>query len=209
MITERDFDDIICKLRADPDLLNGMSLDEHIQWSEAAKAPTNADDFALEAIFVICNSGMKHTVARRIYDRCSSALLRGEPVVSEHRAQLGLTPVFGHHRKASAMEDIWQRRDDILVGYLAAEDKIEFCGSLPWIGGITKYHLAKNFGADVAKPDVHLVRLATAENTTPQELCDRLAKGSGYKSRTVDLILWLGCAKGILKVPRMSGSDLG
>jgi hypothetical protein len=57
---------------------------------------------------------------------------------------------------------------------------------------------SENLGADVAKPDVHLNRLAEAERVTAQELCERLAKETGYRAATVDLILWRACANGII-----------
>jgi hypothetical protein len=75
---------------------------------------------------------------------------------------------------------------------------VAFCGTLPWVGPITKYHLAKNFGGNFAKPDVHLQRLADAEGTTPQELCERLGEATGYRASTIDLILWRACADGII-----------
>lgn len=107
--------------------------------------------------------------------------------------------VFKHPGKADAIWAIWQDRQRLFEGYMAAPDKLEFCGGLPWIGGITKYHLAKNFGAQVAKPDVHLQRLADAEGVTPQQLCERLAVETGYKVPTVDVVLWRACATGLVK----------
>lgn len=159
-----------------------------INWSENAKPPTSAEDFALEAVFVICNSGMKNTVARGIYDRI-------RPMIESGGSALN---VFGHYGKATAIDIIWIRREEFFASYMAAEDKVEFCASLPWIGPITKYHLSKNFGAQVAKPDVHLQRLADREGVTAQALCERLAEVSGYKIATVDLLLWRACAEGII-----------
>lgn len=89
----------------------------------------------------------------------------------------------------------------------AADDKLAFCESLPWIGGITKYHLAKNFGADVAKPDVHLKRLADAAGCTAQALCDRLARETGYRVGTVDVVLWRACAIGLVDSRAAGGTD--
>ncbi|TPM55328.1 hypothetical protein FJ959_18135 [Mesorhizobium sp. B2-2-4] len=180
MITAADFRNIITAL--------GEQALEDIEWSENLKPPVDADDFALEAIFVICNSGMKNTVARRIFEKCRDELYRGGNARN----------VFGHLGKATAINDIWNGRAALLERYNAALDKIEFCASLPWIGDITKYHLAKNFGADVAKPDVHLQRLADREVTTAQALCDRLAAATGYRAATVDVVLWRACANGVL-----------
>lgn len=180
MITGSDFHRIIACL--------GEQGQEDITWSEACCAPTDADDFASEAIFVICNSGMKNTIAVKIFAKVMAAIQGG----------VSTFDVFRHPGKAKAIDDIWRRRDELMAGYLAAVDKVSFCETLPWIGGITKYHLAKNFGADVAKPDVHLQRLADREGVTPQQLCERLARDSGYKIATVDVLLWRACADGIL-----------
>lgn len=161
---------------------------DDIEWSENIQPPADADDFASEAIFVICNSGMKNTVARGIFARVMAAINAGG---SAHEG-------FGHAGKATAIDDIWSRRHELLRAYLAAHDKVEFCASLPWIGKITKYHLAKNFGAQVAKPDVHLKRLADREGVTAQTLCERLAASSGYRIATVDVLLWRACSNGII-----------
>lgn len=166
----------------------GEQGQDDIAWSENLKPPVDADDFASEAIFVICNSGMKNTIAVKIFAKVMAAIQGG----------ISAFAVFGHPGKAKAIDAIWRDREALLASYSAAPDKIEFCASLPWIGGITKYHLAKNFGADVAKPDVHLQRLADREGVTAQALCERLAAESGYRTATVDVLLWRACANGIL-----------
>ena len=180
MITAADFG----RLR----VAMGAQAAEDIAWAEALAAPPDAVEFAEETIFVICNSGMRFTVARQIYDRCMSALYEGRPVMS----------VFGHKGKAAAIERIWAEREALHRGFLAAVDKVEFLVALPWIGDITKFHLAKNFGVDVAKPDVHLQRLADREGCTAQALCERLAGETGFRVATVDTVLWRACATGFL-----------
>lgn len=159
-----------------------------IHWSENVQPPASAKQFAKEAIYVICNSGMKNSVAIGIFNRCITALESGQSAKT----------VFGHPGKSAAIDDIWRRRLYLFGQYKRSSDPIEFCASLPWIGPITKFHLAKNFGTDVAKPDVHMVRLAEAENTNSQELCKRLALETGYRAATVDMILWRACADGII-----------
>ena len=62
--------------------------------------------------------------------------------------------------------------------------------SIPWIGGITKYHLAKNLGFDCCKPDRHLVRISKEYNTSPEELCKRISEATGDRVATVDLVIW-------------------
>jgi hypothetical protein len=62
--------------------------------------------------------------------------------------------------------------------------------------------LAKDFGLQVAKPDVHLARLAARENASVERLCSRLSKQSGFGVAAVDTILWRACATGILDSKR-------
>ena len=159
-----------------------------IEWSEVIAPPADADDFGGEAIFVICNSGMKNTVAREIFKRVMAAL----------GAAQSASTAFRHPGKSAAIDTIWRDRAALYAAYMAADDKLAACEALPWIGGITKYHLAKNFGADVAKPDVHLQRLADQHGCTPQALCDRLAAETGYRAATIDTVLWRACAEGVI-----------
>ena len=159
-----------------------------VEWAENLGPPANADEFAQEIIFVICNSGMNHVVARRIYDKVMGALRTG--------ARCFLA--FKHQGKAFAIEDIWRERRVLFAAYKATDDKLGFIAMLPWIGGVTKYHVAKNFGLQYAKPDVHLTRLAKTFDTTPQAMCELMAKRSGYKVATIDTLLWRAAAIGIL-----------
>lgn len=170
-------------------VITAAGYGDDVRWSESVQPPSDPDEFAREAIFVICNSGMRFTVAQGIFNRVMAALEAGE----------GAGTAFGHKNKAAAIDHIWLNRRRLLVEYTQAEDKLSYCESLPHIGGITKYHLAKNFGADVAKPDVHLQRLADAEGVSPQELCSRLADETGYRVATVDLVLWRACAIGEIR----------
>lgn len=171
-----------------------------ISWSENIKEARDAEHFAGEAVWVIINSGMKHTVARLIHDRVERAICEGRPVIE----------AFRHPGKAAAIEHIIDNRYALFADFLAAAERdrgdpkaphvLAFCQSLPWIGGITKFHLAKNLGVDCAKPDVWLVRLAKVTGEDPHELCARLARESGDRIATVDLVLWRCMARGWLKL---------
>ena len=181
MITLDRFREIEAAVRA-------AGYSDAIKRSETPIAPASAYEFAAGAIYVIANSGMRNSVARPIFERCMIAL----------EATDSCKAVFGHPGKSAGIDLIWAERDRLFAEYLAAEDKVTFLQTLSWIGPITKFHLAKNFGGDFAKPDVHLNRLADAEGTTAQALCERLAAETGYRAATVDLILWRACADGII-----------
>ena len=151
-----------------------------IEWAKTVTAPRSAEDFALEIIFVICNSGMKAQIARPIYERIVDALLSGRPAKD----------AFGHPGKSGAIQSIWTNRLQLFWLYEFASDKLAFIETLPWIGPITKFHVAKNFGVDCCKPDRHLVRIAKQFNTTPDALCAQLAAATGDRIGLVDLVIW-------------------
>ncbi|WP_171182274.1 hypothetical protein [Ruegeria sp. HKCCD8929] len=164
---------------------------EEIQWAETVKPPGNAEEFAREAIYIICNSGMRWTVARKIFDAVM-------PLVASGQSASG---VFGHKGKVAAIDRIWTDRDRLFYWFsrkTTDTERLEYLARLPWIGPITKYHLAKNLGVDCAKPDRWLVRLAEHFQTDPHALCAKLSEESGDRIATVDLVLWRAAERGIL-----------
>ena len=149
-----------------------------IDWAESIKPVNESMDFWNEFAWVVLNSGMKEQIARGIWQRVRPAVLNGGSA----------SDVFGHKGKAAAIDCVWENRGRLLKEYHAAADKLAWIETLPWIGGITKYHLAKNYGHDCAKPDRHLVRIAGAEGT--HALCARLGKATGDRIATVDVVIW-------------------
>lgn len=164
-----------------------------IDWSQGLKAPASADEFAGEYVWVVLNSGMKNTVARLIMDRLWPHL--------EAHGVVGDT--FKHPGKRSAIDCVYADRAPLFQDFLEAnaigpQRVVEWCCELPWIGGITKYHLAKNLGVDCAKPDRHLERVAQPQGITPQQLCEQIAASHGDRIATVDLVIWRACEQGIV-----------
>ncbi|MDJ0823779.1 MAG: hypothetical protein QNJ09_18465 [Paracoccaceae bacterium] len=163
-----------------------------IDWSENVKAPALPMDFAREAIFVICNSGMNRKAARVIYDRVIECL------------QTGNSPrlVFRHEGKVDAIIEIWRGRAKLLAEFLSLltdEERLAWCATLPWVGPITKYHLAKNLGVDCAKPDRWLDRIAALYDTDTHTLCKSLSEATGDRIATVDYVLWRAAAEGWMR----------
>lgn len=175
--------DTYCALRAK---LSELGYESEYLWAQNIKPVANAYDFWCDFAWVVLNAGMREQVARGIWKRVQPHVELGG---SAHER-------FGHKGKAQAIDDGWAQREAWLRDYLAASDKLEFLRGLPWIGPITCYHLAKNFGHDCAKPDRHLVRIAGEEGT--HALCARLAKETGDRIATVDVVIWRAANLGLV-----------
>lgn len=154
-----------------------------VTWAENVEPVSTFTRFAEEYIWVVINSGMKAQVAEGIAKRVWSAIKEGRPI----------RDAFGHPGKAAAIERVlggdgmeWCTR------YMALTDneaRLAYLETLPWIGKVTKWHLAKNLGVDCAKPDRHLVRIAGSEQAA-HEMCSRLAAEAGDRVATVDYVIW-------------------
>jgi hypothetical protein len=70
-------------------------------------------------------------------------------------------------------------------------DPIQQLQSFAYIGPITAFHIAKNMGFPVAKPDRHLERLARSNGfDSVKEFCGTIATYLGEDIRLVDSVLW-------------------
>lgn len=157
-----------------------QGYENDIQWTENVKPCTNSDDFLIEFIFVVCNSGMKAQIAMKIFNHLILAM----------KAKTSLWDAFKHPGKLGAIGYVWAVRNNLFTQYYSAEDKLEFCKSLPWIGDITKYHLYKNLGGDCVKPDRHLVRIAKQYETDCFTMCQKLSDITSDRVGTVDYVIW-------------------
>ena len=173
------------KLRSE---LNSLGYSHEIEWAQSVQPVSNALTFWREFAWVVLNSGMKNQVAQGIWNRVKPTVEAGDSASN----------VFGHKGKAAAIDYVWSNKHRLLAEYQEADDKLLWIEALPWIGKITKFHLAKNYGHDCAKPDRHLVRIAGAEGT--HELCARLSLESGDRIATVDLVIWRCANLGLIAV---------
>ncbi len=153
---------------------------EEIEWQQSLMPCVDSWNFAQETVWVILNSGMKEQIARQIKDRIYAARNVGKDI----------SEAFGHKGKVAAIKFVWDSYDRLFNEWIRADNKIEYLQTIPFIGKITCWHLAKNLGVDCVKPDRHLVRIADMYGWTPDDLCSKLSNDSGLKKCTVDIILW-------------------
>ena len=157
-----------------------------IEWATNVADCPDSQTFACETIWVILNAGMREQVARIIQDRIWPFLHRGE----------SSSGGFNHKLKCRAIDYVWRERERLFAEWRAADDRLEYLERLPHIGPITKYHLARNLGMNVCKPDRHLVRIAAP--LTPHEMCAMLAKATGDRIGVVDCVIWRSANLGLI-----------
>ena len=162
--------------------------EDDIQWAENVKPCTSSDNFLIEFVFVVCNSGMKAQIAVQIFKRLIQAM----------KSRTSLWDAFKHPGKLGAIGYMYAVRISTFRQYRRAKDKLEFCKSLPWIGDITKYHLYKNLGGDCVKPDRHLVRIAKQYETDCFTMCQKLSDIIGDRVGTVDYVIWRAANLGLI-----------
>lgn len=160
------------------DLMNGYA--EEINWQRNLKKCDDSRLFADETCWVILNSGMKEQIVRLIWNRIKQAWSESKKTET----------AFNHKGKVKAIDYVQENASYLFAKWQHAEDKMQCLREIPFIGDITCWHLAKNLGEDVVKPDRHLVRIANQYDTTPNELCEKLSKETGEKKCVIDIVLW-------------------
>lgn len=161
---------------------------DEIEWQSTLQPCNDPIVFRNEAIWVILNSGMKAQVARLIHKRIWKAIVDG----------INISEVFKHKGKVEAIKKILVEYNSMFDGYLKASHKIEYLQEIPFIGAITKYHLAKNLGHDCVKPDRHLVRIGKMYGMCCENLCEQISKETGDKVCVVDIVLWRSANLGMI-----------
>jgi hypothetical protein len=159
-----------------------------IDWADDIKPCNNSNTFIKEYIFVVVNSGMKYQIAVNIYHKIIEAIYNG----------INISEVFKHEGKVRAIKELITNYEEFYHNYQEAEDKLEYLESLPWIGKITKYHLAKNLGMQCIKPDRHLVRIAQTFNKTANQMCEDIQKETGDKLTVIDTVIWRAANLGFI-----------
>lgn len=184
--------------RAKREVINLGYLDE-IQWQAGQEPETITESYFLrEAAWVVYCSGFRESVVRRHFDFISLCFCdwssADEIVEKGEQCICAAMHAIRNRRKHDAVVEIARRvsawRFDTYKDRFTSSP-IAVLQELPFIGPVTAFHLAKNLGFDVAKPDRHLLRLY------PQlgfggvdEMCRSISQASGDPLRVVDLVLW-------------------
>jgi hypothetical protein len=170
-----------------------------IEWQRGLSIESITEsDFLRESAWVIFCSGFRERTIRACFDYLSLCFCDWESgaVISANaqECRAGALAAFNNTRKIDAVLKISARiacEGFVTVKRHILSRPIDELQKLPYIGPITAYHLAKNLGLPVAKPDRHLQRLATTlEYSDVHALCWEISTLTGDPPQVVDLVLW-------------------
>jgi len=170
-----------------------------IDWQDSRNLNSLTEpQFLEEFTWVVLSSGMRESVIRGLFSRVSEAFLSWESAKAITRKSTSCRNdalrIFNNKGKINAVmatckiianTGFYKFRDEI------ENNGVDFISTLNFMGPATSYHLAKNIGLDVVKPDRHLVRIAqSARFKTPAALCSKIAEQTGDKVSVIDIVLW-------------------
>jgi hypothetical protein len=155
-------------------------------------------EFLRESAWVILCSGFRESLVRRIFNYVSLCFCDWESassiVEADTACRAAAMASFRNQMKLDAILRIAHLVNG--VGFssfkeMVLSDPIGVLGRLPYIGPVTVWHLAKNLGLDVSKPDRHLVRVSNQFGFySAAQFCTAIADATGEPAKVVDLIVW-------------------
>lgn len=176
-----------------------MGYTTELEWQNSRDLSALSESaFLEEAAWVILSTGLREIVVRRRFPKISQAFMNwvSAELIAQNRSscEAMAIKVFNNSRKIPAIGSICERVAlmglDTIREHIC-KDGFEFLQEFDFIGPVIRYHLAKNTGLDVVKPDCHLVRIANAARCdSPIRLCQVISDATGEKLSVVDLVLW-------------------
>lgn len=177
----------------------GEGYAEEVDWQESRCLSCLCErEFLAEGAWVILSSGLSARVVANRYSKVSEAFkdwVSAEVIVeSRKKCERLALRAFNNFRKISAIGSMCARVHEEGFHQVVERLRTEGVGYLTTfdhIGPVTSFHLAKNVGLDVVKPDRHLVRMTAAAGfSDPEDLCSVLAEITGDKLAVIDVVLW-------------------
>jgi len=191
--------DIVAAYRRVKDMVLRAGFGEEISWQASVDFNSISEsDFLREHAWVTLSAGMKERVIRNLFHPISSSFYYWESariiVENESHCRNSALRHFNNIHKINAIiitaKNISSKGFNIFKANIHL-DPLKILQSLPYIGPVTCYHLAKNIGLQVAKPDRHLTRLAhSAGYSDVQQFCKYISLQTGDSIPVVDIVLW-------------------
>ncbi len=170
-----------------------------VDWQESVKiSDIGEEEFLKETAWVILSSGMNEKIIKKVFPGISDVFFGWKSakkiVLNKDICYSNSLSIFGHKKKISAIITI----ADVIVqkGFKNFKKEItlkgvNFLETIPYIGSVTKFHLAKNIGLNYSKPDRHLERISKKLGfKSTESLCSLIANKTNEKESVVDLVIW-------------------
>jgi len=168
-----------------------------IDWQDAIQIDDLTEGRFLEQYtWVVLASGMSDQVVRKIFPKVKKALygISSKAVVkNKMECYKDCIAIINHPGKIKAIIGTICLVNDSFefIRSRLKQDGLNFIRTLPYMGAATSYHLAKNIGMEVAKPDRHLVRMTNLLGYTDVNVfCRTLSSTIAEKVSLIDLVLW-------------------
>jgi hypothetical protein len=173
--------------------LNEISWQSSLRFDDLTES-----QFLKELSWVVLSSGMKEAIIRKIFIDISRCFFywTSPRMIFDNKEECFNRAItyFNNKSKISAIifaAGILKDSDFKKLKIKIYKDPISVLQQFPYVGPRTSYHLAKNIGIQVAKPDRHLERIANAAGYSDVQLfCKYISKLSGDAVPVVDIILW-------------------
>jgi hypothetical protein len=198
-IDEEKRDAITIAYRKAKEIIIRAGFRDEITWQESVNIDrVTESDFLREHAWVALSAGMQERVIRNLFRGIASSFydFQSAKIIVENKcacrnAALGY---FNNQKKIEAIilmsQKIYADGFEKFKGSLYLSP-LETLQTLPYIGPVTCFHLAKNIGIQVAKPDRHLTRLANhAGYEDVQLFCRDISSQTGDSVPVVDIVLW-------------------
>lgn len=159
---------------------------------------TTETEFLREAAWVVLSAGFRERSVRNCFGEVSQAFLHWRSAVeivrSREQCRRRAMAAFANRAKIDAIVRI--AGTVAARGFQCVKGEIRTRGvgylqELPYIGPVTSFHLAKNLGLNVVKPDRHLLRMAQLTGyESPVAMCTTIAAEVGDPLAVVDIVCW-------------------
>jgi hypothetical protein len=154
--------------------------------------------FLREIAWVILTCGMKESIIRNRFCEISNCFFNwsSAKMISNNKENCVTEAlrIFNNNAKINAIVNSAlrvERSGFHKIKQNIKQKPIQTLQEFDYIGPVTVFHLAKNIGLPVAKPDRHLVRIAQMENYRDvQTFCRDISRLSGDSIPVVDIVFW-------------------
>lgn len=175
----------------------GYAQEQRLQ-ARAVGHPFTETDLLREAAWVILCSGFREKIVRKAFGYISLCFCDWESACEilkrEEQCREAALCAIRNFGKIDAIIAVCRIVDESGFADLKRRifsDPLKELKKLPYIGDVTVFHLAKNLGFDLAKPDRHLARIAKATGYDDvNKMCREISRIWGDPVSVVDTILW-------------------